>query len=131
VDLNRSQYCNKNSRAIRIVEKNLELSELISNFKYTDNKKRKVFNMETSVPEIKDQMAAKSSAAVESMKKSVSKMVNPSLSDKIANKATEYKEDTIEAYDSSINLIRENPLVSVGIATGVGFVIGWLSKRRH
>lgn len=87
--------------------------------------------METSVPEVKDQMAAKSSAAVESMKKSVSKMVNPSLTDKIANKATEYKEDTIEVYDTSINLIRKNPLLSIGIATGVGFVIGWLSKRRY
>lgn len=40
------------------------------------------------------------------------------------------KEKTTEAYDSSIQVVRQNPVKSLAIALGLGVAAGYLLKRR-
>ena len=40
------------------------------------------------------------------------------------------KSKTVEAYDSSIQVVRENPVKSLAVALGVGLATGYLLKRR-
>jgi len=40
------------------------------------------------------------------------------------------KQRTSDAYDSSIQLVKRNPLSSIAIALGVGAAAGYLLKRR-
>lgn len=43
---------------------------------------------------------------------------------------SEIKSKTTEAYDSSIQLIRKNPIRSLAIALGIGVATGYFLKRR-
>lgn len=87
--------------------------------------------METTLTDNKMQDSVKSSSTLEAMKKSVRKMVDTPLAEQISNKAEEIKEETIYAYDSSLELIRKNPITSLAIATGVGVVLGMIFKSRR
>lgn len=40
------------------------------------------------------------------------------------------KNKTVEAYDSSIQVVRQNPVKSLAIAMGLGVAAGYLLKRR-
>lgn len=64
-------------------------------------------------------------------KPATSKALEPAMSDKIVEKAEWLKDETVEAYDSSIQVIRKNPVTSVAVATGVGIIIGMFFKNRH
>lgn len=43
---------------------------------------------------------------------------------------TEIKSKTTEVYDSSIQLVRKNPIKSLAVALGVGVATGYFLKRR-
>jgi ElaB/YqjD/DUF883 family membrane-anchored ribosome-binding protein len=87
--------------------------------------------METSLADNKTQLNVKPSSNPPTMKKDAEKLNEPSLIEGLADKAEWLKEETLESYDSSIQLIRKNPVTSIAIATGVGVAIGMFIKSRH
>lgn len=41
------------------------------------------------------------------------------------------KSKTLESYDSSLQMVKRNPIRSLALALGVGAAAGYLLKRRH
>jgi ElaB/YqjD/DUF883 family membrane-anchored ribosome-binding protein len=87
--------------------------------------------MEQAISDNKAKISVKPASQSESIKHEAHKIMDAPLSETIANKVEWLKEETMDTYDSSIQLIRKNPVTSIAVATGVGIVIGMFFKKRH
>ena len=87
--------------------------------------------METSAKEFKDQGMSKNPLDVERTTNGASRFMTESSDFPIAETFKQMKSKTVEVYDSSIQVVRENPVKSMALALGLGLATGYLMKRRQ
>jgi ElaB/YqjD/DUF883 family membrane-anchored ribosome-binding protein len=86
--------------------------------------------MNESIKDFKDQVTHKVPLAVDHSIKEARSLFE-SIERPIEETYGKLKKTTVEAYDSSIHTVRENPVKSLAIALGVGVAAGYLLKRRY
>lgn len=86
--------------------------------------------METTVNDYKKTMNKQATHAVDSIKNAGENFVDSSLGHQIADTAKEYKERTVEFYDSTLERVRANPFPAIAIALGLGVVAGFALRGR-
>jgi ElaB/YqjD/DUF883 family membrane-anchored ribosome-binding protein len=86
--------------------------------------------MNENAKEFKDQVSQKIPLAVDHSIKEARSMLE-SIEKPIEETYNKIKTKTVEAYDSSIHVVRQNPVKSLAIALGVGVAAGYLLKRRY
>jgi ElaB/YqjD/DUF883 family membrane-anchored ribosome-binding protein len=84
--------------------------------------------MESTANEFKPQVKSKSPLAVDQSQKHNSSSYETHFPMEETFKQIRAK--TTEAYDSSIQVVRQNPVKSLAIALGIGAAAGYLLKRR-
>lgn len=84
--------------------------------------------MNASVNEFKDQVS-KTPVAVDHAMKMTHSMFD-SIEKPIEETYNKIKTKTVDTYDSSMQMVRRNPVKSLAIAIGVGALTGYLLKRR-
>ena len=82
----------------------------------------------TNASEFKSQMKNKSPLPID-------QSVNQQLSSfrshhPLEDSVKQVKTKTIEAYSSSVNLVKNNPLKSVAVALGLGMAVGYIMKKK-
>jgi ElaB/YqjD/DUF883 family membrane-anchored ribosome-binding protein len=85
--------------------------------------------METSINDFKEQVIQKIPLEVDHSLKEARSMLE-SIEKPLEETYNKIKTRTVEAYDSSIQVVRQNPVKSLAIALGVGLAAGYLLKRR-
>jgi len=85
--------------------------------------------MDRSVNEVKDQAMPKIPLAVDHAVKEGRNMFS-SMEKPLEETYDKIKTRTVEAYDSSIQYVRQNPVRSLAVALGVGLATGYILKRR-
>jgi ElaB/YqjD/DUF883 family membrane-anchored ribosome-binding protein len=85
--------------------------------------------METTATDFKNQVKQKIPLAVDQTGK-VTHSTHESGIFPIAETFKEIRAKTAEAYDSSIQVVRKNPVKSLAVALGLGLAAGYLLKRR-
>jgi ElaB/YqjD/DUF883 family membrane-anchored ribosome-binding protein len=86
--------------------------------------------MNENAKEFKDQVSQKIPLAVDHSIKEARSMLE-SIEKPIEETYNKIKTKTVEAYDSSIHVVQQNPVKSLAIALGVGVAAGYLLKRRY
>ena len=85
--------------------------------------------METAATnEFKPQMKPKSPLAVDQAAKHSQSAHESSFP--MSETFNQIKTKTVEAYDSSIQVVRQNPVKSLAVALGLGVAAGYLLRRR-
>lgn len=85
--------------------------------------------METSLNEFKDQLNTKNPLKVDHSRTDMSSYFD-SIEKPLEEAYDKIKSESIHAYDSSIKIVRQNPVKSLAMALGVGLAAGYLLKRR-
>ncbi len=84
--------------------------------------------MNASVNEFKDHVSKIPVSVDHAMKTSHSMF--ESIEKPLEETYNKIKTKTVDTYDSSIQMVRQNPVKSLAIAIGVGALTGYLLKRR-
>lgn len=84
--------------------------------------------METSANEFKSQLKNKSPLAVDQSQRHAQSAHDSHFP--MEETFNQIKAKTTEAYDTSIQVVRQNPVKSLAIALGIGAAAGYLLKRR-
>jgi ElaB/YqjD/DUF883 family membrane-anchored ribosome-binding protein len=84
--------------------------------------------METVTSDFKNQPKAKSPLAVDQVNRHEVSSMEKNLT--MEERLNLIRSKTAETYNSSIQLVRRNPVKSMALALGVGAAVGYLLKRR-
>ena len=76
--------------------------------------------METTTSDYKSQMASK-----------VPPHMTSAEHGSIGESIHHMKDQTVQAYNSSIEIVRRNPVKSLATALGLGVIVGLVARRRH
>lgn len=82
----------------------------------------------TNVNEYKSQMKNKSPLPIDQAGKGHQQAFGTHYP--LEEKVVQVKNKTIQAYSSSVNLVRNNPIKSVALALGLGVAVGYIMKKR-
>ena len=61
---------------------------------------------------------------------SVPNYANSEFAEQLSERAHHLKDQTVDAYDSSLAMVRKNPISVMFAALGVGLVLGFIFKGR-
>jgi ElaB/YqjD/DUF883 family membrane-anchored ribosome-binding protein len=78
----------------------------------------------------KKQLNGKAPLATDTFKKLASPVLESHLVDDLTERFESAKKATTEVYDNSIDQVKQNPLVSLAAAAGIGVLAGFLMGRR-
>lgn len=80
-----------------------------------------------------NQVADKASHVVDRVKRAGESLLDSPVAEQFSDKMADFRDRSVEAYDSSIELVRRNPVASIATALGIGVIAGlaWRSSRRH
>lgn len=82
----------------------------------------------TNVNEYKSQMKNKSPLPIDQASKSHPQSFGSHYP--LEERVAQVKNKTIQAYSSSVNLVRNNPIKSMAVALGLGMAVGYIMKKR-
>lgn len=87
--------------------------------------------MNPTTTDVKNQMNGKTAATMtEQMKKAGNKLLESPVAEELVETFHGLQDRTVETYESSVELVRRNPVRSLAVAVGIGFLAGWILKRR-
>jgi ElaB/YqjD/DUF883 family membrane-anchored ribosome-binding protein len=85
--------------------------------------------IESGMNDLKGQMNGKASAFTDQAKRKAKEM-GEEIGHSLTDQYEAAKKYTTEAYDTSVEQVKNNPMISLGAALAVGAVAGYLLARR-
>lgn len=93
--------------------------------------------METTMNDFKKELnninskaSAVAKSAANKARSATEELIDSSNPHQLTERLQDYRDRGVELYDASMDRVRENPMTSLAIAMGLGFIAGLFMRRR-